>query len=337
MSLGSILAALAPTAGARADEACGKADRPWVSVAGLDPSVSALRGIVPLMRAGLAARQIDVCAEGASRAVPPIATVDVSAQGDGATIAVQIRDRLTAKRVVRDVDLAAVPADGRPLTLAAAAEELLRATWAELGLAKAPAPAQPVPPAVRVIVEEGRPPPPPLPAQEARGPIVAFATMAAAEVGQGGLLYGADVRVTLPAGSRVAGTLRFGLREAPVATGRDGQVHTTVLLGGLGGAVRLTPSSPSYALGALARADVEHVAYVPVASPGATGHSQSGVAVVAAAGLDGWVAVAPSVRVAAELLADVPLRSVHANDASRQVTAIAGVGAAMGVGLVVAF
>jgi hypothetical protein len=338
MAFGSALAALAPPARARADEGCGKPDRPWVEVTALDPSVAALRGIVPLMRAGLAARQIDVCPEGTPHPTPPIATVDVSSKGDGATIAVQIRDQLTAKRVVRDVNLAAVPSDGRSLTLATAAEELLRATWAELGLTKAPAPAAPVPPAVRVIVEEDHAPPPPtLPVPPVREPIVAFATMAAADVGEGGLLYGADVRVTLPAASRLAGTLRIGLRQAPVASAPDGQVHTTVLLGGLGGSGRLTPAERSYALDVLARVDLERVTYVPVAAPSASGHEDSNVAVVAAVGLDGWVAIAPSVRVIAELLADFALRAVRANDANQQVTAIAGAGAAMGVGLVVAF
>ena len=116
--------------------------------------------------------------------------------------------------------------------------------------------------------------------------------MVAADVGQGGLYEATCASASRP--RRVAGTLRFGFREAPVASGRDGQVHTTVLLGGLGASARLTPPARSYALDVLARLDVEHVSYVPVAAPGATGRSRSDVAVVAAAGLDAWIAVAPS-------------------------------------------
>jgi hypothetical protein len=188
-----------------------------------------------------------------------------------------------------------------------------------------------------VIVEQDRTPPPPVAPVTPREPIVAFATMAAADVSQGGLLYGADVRVMVQATGRLAGTLRLGLREAPGANAPDGQVHATVLLGGLGGAGRLTPAGRSYALDVLARVDAERVTFVPVAQAPATGSERSGLAVVAAAGLDGWVAIAPSIRVAAELLADFALRSVHAKDGNQQVTAIAGAGAAMGVGLVVAF
>jgi hypothetical protein len=318
-------------AGAQADEACGRSDRPWVAV---DASVGPLRSVVPLMRAGLAARQVDVCAEGSPHAGTPIATVDVSAQGEGATIAVEVRDRLTAKRVVRDVDLAAVPPDGRALTLAAAAEELLRATWAELGLTKAPAPAAPVPPAVRVLVEEDRPP---TPRARPPQPTMAFATMAALDVIGGPVLLGADVRFTAPAAQRLAATARLGLREGFPADAPDGKIRTRVYLAGLGASARVTAADLPYAVDALVRFDAAIVSFDALPSPRATGQSQSGLAAMGAAGVDGWVAIAPSVRLTAEVLADLALRPVHARDQGQEVTSIAGAGVAAGVGLGVAF
>jgi hypothetical protein len=52
---------------------------------------------------------------------------------------------VTDKRVQRTLDLAGLPEDGFPLAVAASADELLRASWAELVLNDAPARAVPVP------------------------------------------------------------------------------------------------------------------------------------------------------------------------------------------------
>jgi hypothetical protein len=333
-----VLAALAAPGSARADAACGQGGRPFIAVVG---SIAELPDVVPLMRAELVARQIDVCSDAAPRASPPLATVDVSPQGAGAVIAVEVNDRLTQKRIVRVVDLTAVPADGRALTLAAAADELLRATWAELALTTAPAPAATVPRGVETMVDEVRaaplrpaspsaPTPPPT-------PWVAFTTMAAFELGAGGILYGGDVRLSVPAGQRYSGVLRAGIREAPVASGRDGRVYTSVILAGLGATLRTTPAGARYALDVLARVDVARVSYVGVPNAGANGASPNGIAVLAGAGLDAWVPLATAVRFACELLIQVPLRPARANDDGRQVTAIAGVGGALGVGLGVVF
>jgi hypothetical protein len=67
------------------------------------------------------------------------------------TFSVDVTDSVTQKRLVRDVDLQDVPEDGRAFALAVAAEELLRASWAELSLRR-PQPSQEPPPV---------PPPPP--------------------------------------------------------------------------------------------------------------------------------------------------------------------------------
>jgi hypothetical protein len=328
-----VLAAIVAPARAGADVACGSSGRPWVAVVG---SSAELPDVVPLMRAELAARQIDVCSDAAGHPGPLLATVDVAPQGDGAAIAVEVRDRLTAKRIVRDVDLTAVPVDGRALTLAAAAEELLRATWAELALTTAPPPAAPVPQGVEALVVEAHAAPA-APAPSAPTPWVSFMTMAAFEIGSGGILYGADLRATVPAGHRLAGVVRAGLREAPVVPGDDGKVHASVILGGLGASFRTTPSGSQYALDVLARVDVERVSYVAVPDANSLSNPQTGIAVVAAGGLDAWVALGTSVRFACELLVDVPVRPVRAKDGDKVVTGVSGVGLATGVGLGVVF
>ena len=337
MSPGVVLLAAAVTMSAPdADAPCGRSGRPWVAITG---SAVEIADVVALMRAELEARHIDVCGDASARPTPALATVDVSAAVDGAAIAVEVRDALTAKRIVRDVALGAVPPDGRALTLALAAEELLRASWAELALTTAPPPPAPVPLAVTRIVEEARPAPGERTAltPEPPSPWVAFSTMAAFEVGAGGILYGGDVRVAIPAGQRIAAVARVGFREGPVTSGPDGHVYTWLVLGGLGGVVRTTPQSSRYALDVLGRVDLGSVNYVPVPNAGATGHSRSALTGLASAGLDAWVALATSVRFVTELLVEVPLRPVRANDAEQRVTGVDGVGGAVGVGLSVVF
>ena len=51
-----------------------------------------------------------------------------------ATVDIEVRDAVTRKRVRRDVDLSRIPDDGRAAAIAIEADELLRASWAEIAL-----------------------------------------------------------------------------------------------------------------------------------------------------------------------------------------------------------
>ena len=94
MALGLTLAALAPPGDARAEEVCGKPDRPW----SLRRDGRFVGQRAPGRHPADARRPVTASNRRLPRrdahASPPIATVDVSAQGEGATIAVQVRDRL---------------------------------------------------------------------------------------------------------------------------------------------------------------------------------------------------------------------------------------------------
>jgi len=98
--------------------------------------------------------------DGVERVVPAqgssaLATIAVSVDPcDPSTrdVVVTIEDLVTAKRVVRRILLQDVADQARPRALALAVAELLRASWLELALPKAPTPALPVPPAVREAV-----------------------------------------------------------------------------------------------------------------------------------------------------------------------------------------
>jgi hypothetical protein len=90
------------------------------------------------LEAGLAARHIDLCVDTALGA-PPAASEVTLGRGEGDRVMVAVRDAVTGKRLERAVDLAPVPTDARPLTVALAVDEMLRASWVELTLPDAPA------------------------------------------------------------------------------------------------------------------------------------------------------------------------------------------------------
>jgi hypothetical protein len=76
----------------------------------------------------------------------PIAQIEITINPSSASI--RIEDALTSKQVSRSVDLPAATEDVIALTVALATDELLRASWAELAVAKRTAPPVPTPKAV---------------------------------------------------------------------------------------------------------------------------------------------------------------------------------------------
>jgi hypothetical protein len=78
-------------------------------------------------------RGLDVC-DPAVAERDPAALVRVEGRDDVAII--ELDDRVTHKRVGRDLSLRGIPANGRALAIAIAIDELLRASWAELTLTR---------------------------------------------------------------------------------------------------------------------------------------------------------------------------------------------------------
>jgi hypothetical protein len=325
--LGALLAAL-PCAAQQSR--CVASDRPRVDVSGAGADVDE---VATLLRAELEPRSIEVCGPGSPPGGPSVAMVSVTARPDGALIDVEVRDALTAKRVARDVDLAAIPADGRSLTLAVVAEELLRASWAELALRHAPPPARPVPAAVRETLEQELPAATPSPGWNAR-----WEAVAEAEAWAGALsLFGLDVRVVVGAPSGIAATARIGVREGPTAQAPDGQIQASALLGGVGIAFRAVPAGRRVGVDAVARLDVARLAYAATPNPAAHGSDEADTTLLVGAGVDGWLALGGSASLVAEILVDAPLRPVAADDAGRSVEAASGAGVEGGAGIRVAF
>jgi hypothetical protein len=330
---GAVFTAVLAASPAQAQtEPCGTAERPWVELSG---SRAELIEFERLLRAELGTRHIDLCPDAGEHGAAAVATVTISAHLDGASIVVEVRDRLTAKRVARDLDLAGVPEDGRSLMLAVVADELLRASWAELALASAPAPAMPVPAAVTEIVQQGFAAKSPIPTP---GPTAGIEAVVAIEHWAGtGTLIGADLRIDVGSASRFGAGLRLGARGAPAALAPDGQVHTTALLGGVSASFRATPAISRYGLDAIVRLDVARISYVALPNPGASGNAQAETTALAGAGMDGWIGLGSATRLLGEVLVNAPLRPVVADDGGRQVTAVSGAGIEGGLGIRVAF
>jgi hypothetical protein len=288
-----------------------------------------------LLQADLAPRQMDVCHEATSHDSPALAIVTVTVGLDRASITAEVRDEANAKKVSRDLDLRGIPEDGRSYTLAAVVAELLRAAWGDLALLPAPTPVPAVPVDSAVAKEV-------TPAAQPRGALrVSPIGVEAVAVGEhwtgSATLYGGDVRVLIGTRSRFGAGLRFGVRGARTASGADGEVHTTALLGGISVSFRVTPDGERHGVDALVRLDVARVAFQSVPNPGARGTDRAETAVLAGAGMDGWIAPLDSVRVVAEALVKAPLQAASANDAGHSVVAVSGVGVEAAVGIHVAF
>jgi hypothetical protein len=322
---------------------------PCVSIS-LDAAVldGAGRGrLVEQLSASLKQHDIATCSGGEQ----PLA--EVVFEASEREVAITIRDAVTRKVVMRNVRLAPIPHDGRPLALAVAADELLRASWAEILLARAPAPPPEPPPEVRQVVEASLVAPVPLPgdgdhtapteppgggdraaAANERPHALFLVAAVAGEHATGGLsLGGIDLRIGGWIAPRVAVGIRLGARVAPSAQGNDGTAAATALVGGVGGALAILPRGRVLALELPVRFDVESVAFRAHPLPGADGSNVSAIGLTASTGLSLGLAFAPGWALQIEGTVGVVLRDVDAKDGTSTLTALSGadLGGALGV------
>jgi hypothetical protein len=291
-------------------------DKPWVAVTSQVPV--AFAGPVLLeLRAGLRPSNIDVC-EVASVSTEPLAQLSiVEVDGEGAQYRLDVTDSVTHKRVTRDLSLEKLPLDGRALALAVAAEELLRASWAELAL-RGPHSAQTeAPPEVRAVVESQ--PPPPEPARFA-----AFGARIAFEHFTGGQTHlGGDLFAELPLG-RVASLLAaLGVRRALAFESSHGEIDATGfgVEAGLGLAFFQRPGAE---VGGFASVRGLRLTFEPEASGGASSESHSGFALTTRAGFAVALGKPGLLRSYTTLGAGIPLRAFSASDSGEVVTGVSG-------------
>ncbi len=317
MALGAAFMLTVSAAGAEEPDASCRSGRPWVKMimpGALGPDVGQFVG---LLRAELSTRGLDLCT---SSPTPPLATIQFSPGPNSVSLSVEVHDALTEKRLSRDVELAGVPPDGKSLTVALAADELLRASWAELTLRTAPPPSLPVP---REVTEAVRDATMPAPRRLSFG--MAFA---AEHFASGTSLYGADVDVAAWLSQRLSLGLRVGLRTSTALAAKDGEVRTSAFAASVFLAFTLTPPERRWGIDALALTGFESLTFAPTAGAGATGAPASDLAWLVEIGPAAWVRVLPGLRLGLEALGALPARPVHVTDAHEDVGGVAGPGIA---------
>ena len=108
-------------------------------------------GVVAELRAALRAQDFNLClVEGDQR--DSVAMIRLERIDDG-HVRIEVHDAVTDKHVWRNLDVSGFDESGRTLAIAIGADELVRASWAELMLEGAPEPATPPPPEVVAVVD----------------------------------------------------------------------------------------------------------------------------------------------------------------------------------------
>lgn len=301
---------------------CGQGGRPWVSVhfevTGFTASFA--DRVLSDLRAGLANRGIDACAAPDGTGEPLASVRIASTSGPNVAVSLEIRDALTEKRVLRDVDLTRVPGDGRAFAVAIAVDELVWASWAEIALAKRTPkkPRRAPPPEVVRGVETV------LPDRDAPGPATRLGARGALERFGGGQTHlGADATALFPFTEHVGLELSLGLRQGRRVSSEHGHVVSSAA--GLGAMLRVTllralPLELSLFAGP--RAGLAR--FAGRAGPDARGTELSGLVLYARGGALAGVELFGPLWLEAGGGAGAPLRGIEAQDAGRVVTGVSG-------------
>lgn len=293
---------------------CGGAGRPWVAIEVQGAARELAAEMLSDLRAGLASTRIDVCEAGSAIAARPLASLEITAVAAGSlAFAIEVTDSVTLKRVARDVNLAQLPGDGRAFALAVAAEELLRATWAELALRGVKRPETAAPPEVRAVVE-------PREAEPAR--FDAFGARVAFEhYGGGQTHYGGDVFWFHPVGSWLGLEIGAGARNGLTVSAPDGSISGSALVLGLSlkpSLLRLT----DFEIAALLGLHASRVSFDAEADSQATSRAASGYALYGRAGFAFVLGSQRSLRSQTQLGTGVPLSTFSATDGGRVATGV---------------
>lgn len=314
---------LAGSAGAQ-PAACG-VDRRWVlmQLSELDPDFAAQ--IMSDLRAGLAPSRIDACEPDTTERKAPLATVRIANVANRRLVfSIDVSDSVTEKRIGRDIDLNHVPSDGRAFALAVAADELLRASWAELALAKQrapePKPAQP---------EAASPPPvaEPRVVEPAALTQPSFAALGAGfglEAYTGGQLhFGIDVFWLQPLTAWLRLGVTAGVRRGLTVDAPSGSIASRAIHLELSFRPMLVSTS-IFSLDALVALRGAEVWFVPEPITGAQGTKTNSEALFGRGGLALSLGRAGSLRSVTTLGAGAPLRSFSASEGGEIVTGVSG-------------
>jgi hypothetical protein len=261
----------------------------------------------------------------------PIARIHVTLRQE-ASATVHVDDAVTKKILEREVSVVGLPADGRALPIAIAADELLRASWAEISIH----PKDDVPTVVRESVAPAQSPsaPPTVSVFFERAWEVGLRTTVGV-YGGGQTQLGGALFLRRDLGRRVTVEM-FGYgREGMVVNAADGAIHAHAVGGGFSLDLHLFGSGAAR-VGLRGGADLGYVSFVGTPREGALSSTFGGLSSFAQAGLVGGFE-ADRLRLSASLLGLAPIRQVQAIDGAAVVTSLGGPGIQAGIGAGVGF
>jgi hypothetical protein len=304
-----------------------------VEVEGVPPEFA--QRVLDDLRAGLAGSRVGACA-GDVAGTPPLAVVRVApAAAESARYGIDVSDAVTQKRLGRGVDLRRVPPDGRAFAIAVAAEELLRASWAELALRERtradtstlPPPATPSPP--RHSSDASRPRP-------ARADNALGAYFALEHYGHGQTQFGGDLSWSRRLAPWLGVSLSAGARKGLDTESEHGRVRSSAL----GAEFALEPrlvsfGAVSFNLPIALRG--ARASFTGDADESGVARARAGFALYARGGLSLLVLPAGMFRARTCVGAGVPLRSFSASDAGARVTGMGGLELHANTGVAVEF
>jgi len=268
--------------------------------------------LVAQLEAGLEARHIELCATGAPFTRDgPASEIALSARGENVTVTVL--DAITGKRLERAVALAPVPRDARPLTVALAIDELLRASWVELGLPDAPPPARPVPPEIGALV-----------APRPRRAVEFGAALAAERFGGGTTLGGIELVARRAPAGLVIPHVAVGLRRGATVHAADGDVRATAFEAEAGVELALPPRARRWELQLGLSGRLLHAVLSGRPRADARGADATADALYLVAGLRGAVRLTRAFGFALAGSVGVPLRAVDVLDGETRVAGLSG-------------
>ncbi len=320
-----------PAGAAEAELECGR-EGPWVLLQVEAPALSEgfVQSLLGDLRAGLRDQGIEVCDSGAGE---PVASVTLRARPDNPLrIVIDVADAVTKKRVGRDIDLARLPEDGRPFALAVATDELLRASWVELRLARREQPPEPPPPEVRRAVERALPPEPPRQDEGSRPSVGARLALEHFTAGQ--THYGLDALLRAPITEAFGLEFALGARSALATQAPHGTLSATAF-GAEADLFARTFASDSFELDVLVGVRSARISFDATAEDGALEHDSARWAATARAGFE--LCVGGMLRANVRAGAGLPLVAVEAAEGGETISGVAGVELFAGTGLEVEF
>jgi hypothetical protein len=318
----TVIGLLAVTCSVRAEDVpwrCGESLRPWVELrfegTGWEPRLQ--QSIRADIAAGLRLRGLLVCPIDRPGPEAPLASVQLSAASvTRVSVEIEVHDALTNKFVLREVDMRNVPADARGLTLAAAAEELLRASWAELAIEDAPPPVREPPPEVTAAVRPIRP-------ARARDHVLGL-RVSGEHYSGGQTLIGPDLWVDVWFTEYIAAELSIGYRRGLNVSAEHGSISSQAAVFGMDALFAFGGRSASVLLLSRLGLQVASLEFDGDPSEDGVGEGGSGLSVAARASLMLQLGLGQHTQLRLEGGPGVSMRSLNALDGDEEVTGTGG-------------